>query len=91
MFEKALHRSSAGEEYQHAEMLFALNLFPEIGGHLGNMLLFVIDKRFVMHLRNDDFTLFDVIKGRIQRHKAVSRFLFQPAHLLQTRKAIERA
>ena len=42
------------------------------------MLLFVIDKRFVMHLRNDDFTLFDVIKGRIQRHKAVSAFSFSP-------------
>ena len=91
VFEKALHRSSAGEQHQHAEMLFALDLLPEIGGHLGDMLLFVIDKRFVMHLRNDDFALFDVVEGRVQRHKAVSRLLFQPAHLLQTRKAIQRA
>ena len=59
---------------------------PKIGGHLGNMLLFVIDKRFIMHLRNDDFALFDVVEGRVQGHKAISRLLFQPAHLLQTRK-----
>ncbi|MGQ7170836.1 helicase C-terminal domain-containing protein, partial [Escherichia sp. R-CC3] len=34
--------------------------------------------------------LFAVVKGGIQRHKTVARFLFQPAHLLQTRKTVQR-
>ena len=43
MLKKTLHRATAGKEYQHALMLFTLQLFAKIGGHFRDMLLFVIN------------------------------------------------
>ncbi|CSE87748.1 Uncharacterised protein [Shigella sonnei] len=71
-------------------MFFALHLLTEKGRHFGNMLLFVVDGRLNAHPGNNNFALFAVVKGGIQRHKTVARFLFQTTHLLQTRKTIQR-
>ena len=83
MFQETLHRPPAGEQHQHPEMLFTFNLLAEISCHFSNMLLFVIDQRFIAHLRNNDFALLNMVKRGIQRHKTVAGLFFQPAHLLQ--------
>ena len=88
MLEEAVHRPPAGKQHQHPEMFFALHLLAKIGRHLGNVLLFVIDQRFITHLRNNNFPLLHVVERRIQRHEAVPRFLLQTAHLLQAREAV---
>ena len=89
MFQKALHGASAGKQHQHAGVFFTLQLFAEIGGHFGNMLLFVIDKRLIVHARDHQLALLAVVKRRVQRHETVPRFFFQAAHLLQPREAVQ--
>jgi hypothetical protein len=78
MFQETLHRPPAGEQHQHPEMLFALDLLAKIGRHFGNMLLFVIDKRFIAHLRNNDFALLDVVNGESSATKRSPAFSFSP-------------
>ena len=78
-----MHRPTAGKQHQHTGVFFTLNLLAEVGRHFRNMLLFVIDKRLIIHARNDQLSLLTVVERRVQGYKAVARFLFQAAHLLQ--------
>ena len=91
MFQKTLHRPSAGKQHQHTGVLSALNLFAEVGRHFSNVLLFVVDQRLILHARDHQLPLLAVVKRRIQRDKTIARFLFQAAHLLQPREAVQGA
>ena len=83
VLQEALHRAAAGKQHQHTGVFFTLNLLAEVGRHFRNMLLFVIDKRLIVHARDHQLALLTVVERRVQGHKTVPRFLFQAAHFLQ--------
>lgn len=66
------------------------DLLAEEVRHFRQVLHLIGQHRLQLHLRDDQLALRDMVKRRVQRHKAIAGLFAQAGHLLQALEAVQR-